>query len=139
MRMMRLRVGDELPEVLSPAIDRLRIAYMAVAMRDPNLVHVEDDFAVRSGLPGVIAHGTFVLAYAGAAVGRALGVDAIRRLKVDLTAPVFPGDILTTKGRATAVEREDGGDLVTLALTVEREDGVAVGRGSATVFQATSA
>lgn len=128
-----------LPEIVSPPIDRLRIAYMAVAMRDPNLVHVEDSYAQKSGLPGVIAHGTFALSYAGAAVARVAGVDALRRLDIALTAPVFAGDVLRTTGVATAVDADaDGVELVTVELTVERQDGVRVGQGAATLAQSAS-
>ena len=133
---MALRIGDQLPEVVTPPIDRLRIAYMAVSMRDPNLVHVEDAHAARSGLPSVIAHGTFVTSYAGAAVSRAVGVDAIRRIRVDVTAPVFPGDVLTTAAVVTKIDPAPGGGNVTIDLTVTNQDGMQVGRGTAVVHQA---
>ena len=132
---MRLSVGDTLPEVEPPPIDRLRIAYMAVSMRDPNLVHVEDEVAARSGLPSVIAHGTFVVSYAGAAVSRAVGVDAVRVLRVDVTAPVFPGDVLRTRAVVTRSEPVEEGEMLTVDLSVTRHDGTEVGRGSASVLQ----
>lgn len=132
---MALKLGDELPEVVTPPVDRMRIAYMAVAMRDPNLVHVEDSYAARSGLPSAIAHGTFVTSYAGAAVSRVVGVDALRRVRVDVTAPVFPGDVLRTAGMVTAVEPAQVGTELTIELTVTNQDGVQVGRGTAVVIQ----
>jgi acyl dehydratase len=130
-----LQIGDELPEVLTPPIDRLRIAYMAVSMRDPNLVHVEDSYAAKSGLPSVIAHGTFVTSYAGAAISRAVGVDAVRRIRVDVTAPVFPGDVLRTHAVVTGSEPAPGGRLLTIDVTVTNQDGAHVGRGTASVEQ----
>lgn len=135
---MTLRIGDELPEVVTPPVDRLRIAYMAVAMRDPNLVHVEDSYAAKSGLPSAIAHGTFVTSYAGAAVSRAVGVDALRRVRVDVTAPVFPGDVLRTAAVVTGVEATAEGEAVTVELTVTNQDGVRVGRGTAVVMQSAA-
>ena len=132
---MALQIGDELPEIVTPPVDRLRIAYMTVAMRDPNLVHVEDAYAAKSGLPSAIAHGTFVTSYAGAAVSRAVGVDAVRRIRVDVTAPVFPGDVLRTHAVVTASEPAPEGRLLTVDLTVTNQDGVRVGRGTAAVEQ----
>jgi acyl dehydratase len=129
------QIGDELPEVLTPPIDRLRIAYMAVSMRDPNLVHVEDSYAAKSGLPSVIAHGTFVTSYAGAAISRAVGMDAVRRIRVDVTAPVFPGDVLRTQAVVTGAEPSADGQLLTIDVTVTNQDGVRVGRGTAAVEQ----
>jgi acyl dehydratase len=121
-------------------VDRLRIAYMAVSMRDPNLVHVEDEYAARCGLPGVIAHGTFVTSYLGLAVSRSVGVAALRRLRVELTAPVVPGDTLSTEAVVVAIGpagdgEEPDAELVTVELTAARADGVTVGRGSATFVQ----
>jgi acyl dehydratase len=130
---LALQVGDELPEVVTPPIDRLRIAYMAVSMRDPNLVHVEDSYAAKSGLPSVIAHGTFVTSYAGAAISRAVGVDAIRKIRVDVTAPVFPGDVLRTRAVVTGAEPAAAGRLLTIDVTVTNQEGVRVGRGTAAV------
>lgn len=134
---MTYAVGDTLPRLEPPAIDRLRIAYMAVAMRDPNPVHVEDEYARRCGLPGVIAHGTFVVSYLGLAVTRAVGSAAVRRLRADLTAPVFPGDEITAEATVTAVLPDGDGTLVTVALSAVRADGAQVGRGEAT-FRAAS-
>jgi acyl dehydratase len=133
-----LQIGDELPEVLTPPIDRLRIAYMAVSMRDPNLVHVEDSYAAKSGLPSVIAHGTFVTSYAGAAISRAVGMDAVRKIRVDVTAPVFPGDVLRTHAVVTGSEPAPAGQLLTIDVTVTNQDGARVGRGTATVEQSAA-
>ena len=137
---MRYRVGDRLPAPVIPVVDRMRIAYMAVSMRDPNPVHIEDEYAARCGLPGVIAHGTFVTSYLGLTVSRAVGVDAVRRLRVDLTAPVVPGDTLSTEAVVVAVDpagegEEPGAELVTVELTATRADGATVGRGTATFVQ----
>lgn len=137
---MRYRVGDHLLAPALPTVDRMRIAYMAVSMRDPNPVHIEDEYAARCGLPGVIAHGTFVTAYLGLTVSRAAGVGAIRRLRVDLTAPVVPGDRLSAEAVVVAVEPagegvERGNEMVTVELTATTADGTTVGRGTATFVQ----
>ena len=137
---MRYRVGDHLPAPAIPTVDRMRIAYMAVSMRDPNPVHIQDEYAARCGLPGVIAHGTFVTAYLGLTVSRAAGVAGVRRLRVDLTAPVVPGDSLSTEAVVVAVEPageggEPGTELVTVELTATRADGSTVGRGTAAFVQ----
>jgi acyl dehydratase len=115
----------------------MRIADLAVSMRDPNLVHVEDEYARRCGLPGVIAHGTFVVSQLGAAVSRAVGVAALRRLQVDLTAPVFPGDTVRAEAEVTEVAGSAEGELVTVRLTATKHDGSIAGRGSATFVQPT--
>ena len=52
------------------------------------------------GLPGRIVHGLCTMAFTGRAVLEAAGVDdprEIRRLAVRFSAPLFPGDVLTTR------------------------------------------
>lgn len=117
----------------APAIDRMRIAYMAVSMRDPNPVHVEEAVAVRAGMPTVIAHGTFVLGYAGVALTRAYGFAAVRRLHVDVTAPVFPGDVLTTELEVVDERTERAQRVLLLQVRVLKPDGTVAGRGTAEV------
>lgn len=122
------------PLLVTPEVTRLRIAYMTVAMKDPNLVHMEDDYAKLSGLPQVIAHGTFAVSYVGAAVSRAVGVTNVKRLKVELTAPVFPRDVITV--RFTEVEDQNG--LANGKLVAHNQAGDLVARGLATWSTAPS-
>ena len=52
------------------------------------------------GLPGRVVHGLCTLAFAGRAVLEAAGVDdsrAVGRIAVRFSAPVFPGESLTTR------------------------------------------
>jgi acyl dehydratase len=99
---------------------------MAVAMRDPNPVHVEDDLARRAGLPTAIAHGTFAVSYVGMAVSRAVGVRRLDELDVRLLAPVFPGDAL--RATATAIPDDRGAQRADVEL--HTGDGRLVARGT---------
>lgn len=116
------------PTLSSPEITRLRLAYMAVAMRDPNLVHMEDEYAKKSGLPQVIAHGTFAVAYVGFALSQSVGVDRVRRVKVELTAPVFPQDIISV----VYTDLQINGDLTTARISAKNQSGILVARGEST-------
>lgn len=123
---LRLDVGTDLEVDQPPVIDRMRIAYMVVAMRDPNPVHVEEAAAAEAGLPGTIAHGTFVLSYLGAAVSRLVGVAALRTLDVKLTAPVFVGEQLQLTATVTAAD----GARRTFAVQAANPSGATVARGT---------
>jgi acyl dehydratase len=125
--------GDAIPSLQSPTIQRLNIAYMSVAMGDPNPIHMEDDFARQAGMPGVIAHGTFPIGYVGAALTRTFGFDAVKHMKVDLTAPVFPGDELSTEIVVKEAVAIDDGERLTLDLRIVKADGTLAGRGEAQV------
>lgn len=123
--------GDRLPELEVGPLSRIQVAYMTVAMRDPNPVHVDDDFARQAGLPGAIAHGTFAVSALGISVSRHVGVDALRRLQVNLTAPVFPGDRLTTEVVVQEIEDAEEGCVVHAGLQARNQEGTTVARGRA--------
>ena len=72
----------------------------AAASGDDFAIHLDDEFARQVGLPGRIVHGLCTLAFAGRAVLEAAGVDdprAVRRVAVRFSAPVFPGESVTTR------------------------------------------
>jgi acyl dehydratase len=79
----------------------------AEASGDHFAIHLDDDFARAVGLPGRIVHGLCTMAFAGRAVLEAAGVDdpaLVRRLAVRFSAPLFPGETVTTR-----VWETDGG------------------------------
>lgn len=87
----------------------MNIAWMAVALEDPNPVHLDDALAARAGFPSVIAHGTFAVGAIGLLLGRWAGQRYIRQMETRLMAPAFPGDQLVAEGeveRASATQAE---------------------------------
>lgn len=86
-------------------VSRLQIARYACAVGDFNPVHVDEDFAKASGMPSVIAHGPLTASIVLDLVVGQIGVDSLRSFEVRLSAPVFPGDVLT-------VEPAEGGATV---------------------------
>lgn len=88
-----------LAEVTYPIADDQTVRY-ADASGDHFAIHLDDEFARSVGLPGRIVHGLCTLAFTGRAVLEAAGVDdprAIRRLAARFSAPLFPGDTVTTR------------------------------------------
>jgi acyl dehydratase len=72
----------------------------AAASGDHFAIHLDDDFARQVGLPGRIVHGLCTMAFAGRAVLEAAGVAdprAVRRIAVRFSAPLFPGESVTTR------------------------------------------
>jgi acyl dehydratase len=98
--------GEPLAELAYPVADDQPVRY-AAASGDDFAIHLDDDFARAVGLPGRIVHGLCTMAFAGRAVLEAAGVAdprAVRRLAVRFSAPLFPGDTVTTR-----VWRANGG------------------------------
>ena len=129
--MPQFREGDELPPVVSPPIRRLEIAYMTVAMRDPNPVHLDDEVGRAAGLPSAIAHGTFPLACLGNVITRHAGIAALQQLEVEILGPTFPGDRLECRGVVGDVESTAHNDVVTVDLTATNDSGALIARGRA--------
>ena len=72
----------------------------AAASGDFFEIHLDDEAARAVGLPGRIVHGLCTMAFAGRAVLEAAGFDdpaAVHRLAVRFSAPLRPGEILTTR------------------------------------------
>ena len=87
-----------LAEISYAIADDQTVRY-ADASGDHFAIHLDDEFARSVGLPGRIVHGLCTMAFTGRAVLEAAGVadpHEIRRLAVRFSAPLFPGDTLTT-------------------------------------------
>lgn len=97
----RLEVAGTGPiaEVAYRIADDQTVRY-AAASGDDFAIHLDDEFARSVGLPGRIVHGLCTMAFAGRAVLEAAGVTdprVVGRLAVRFSAPLFPGETLTTR------------------------------------------
>ncbi len=96
-----LAVDGQAPvaEVAYPVSQDQTVRY-ADASGDDFAIHLDDAFAQSVGLPGRIVHGLCTMAFAGRAVLEAAGVNdpnAVRRIAVRFSAPLFPGETVTTR------------------------------------------
>ncbi|GIJ07654.1 MaoC family dehydratase [Micromonospora andamanensis] len=89
-------------------VTRADLIRYAGASGDFNPIHWNDRFATTVGLPGVIAHGMFTMAFVGRAVTTWAGSpDAVVDFGVRFTRPVVvPDDDSGTEIVVTAVVRE---------------------------------
>ena len=91
--------GAPIAEVAYPVAGDQTVRY-AAASGDDFAIHLDDDFARSVGLPGRIVHGLCTMAFAGRAVLEAADVAdprAVKRLAVRFSAPLFPGETVTTR------------------------------------------
>lgn len=100
-------------------VTRLQIARYACAVGDFNPVHVDEDFARDRGLPSVIAHGPFTASLILDLISAQVGPDALKSFDIRLSAPVFPGDVLTVEPTSSGavVTKADGS--IAAKVTVE--------------------
>ena len=76
---------------------------------DPMPIHLDEDFAKKMGLPGIIMHGLCTMAFTSHAVLSQVAPDnpeRLKRLAVRFSAPGRPGQAMTT-----SIWREDEATL----------------------------
>lgn len=113
--------GTSIVEQTCAPVSRVQISRYAAAVDDYNPVHVDEEFAKAAGLPSVIAHGPLTVALALDAVVAQIGPDALRSATARLSAPVFPGDVLTVSpsDKGVEVRKADGTVAATITLAID--------------------
>ena len=126
-----VRVGDELPPLLKPTLDRVAIARYAGAIDDFNPLCVDEDFARRSGFPSVCVPGMLAMGFLGQLASDWLRPGQIKRFSARFVKIIWPGDSLVCRGRIVDKRREGGDHYVDLELWVENQKGELVVKGTA--------
>ena len=127
-----LRVGDDLPPLTKPAIDRVQIVRYAAAAGDFNRLHLDEPYAHQVGFPGLFAPGMLAMAFVGQLLTSWLRRGHVRKLGARFIKIVWPGDELTCRGRIAELRREGGACYADVELWAENQKGELVLRGSAT-------
>src|SRR5438874_6981639 len=103
-----LRVGDDLPPLTKPAIDRVQIVRYAAASGDFNRLHLDEPFAHALGFPGLFAPGMLAMGFVGQLLTAWLRRGHVRRLAARFVKIVWPGDGPTCRGRIAELRRGAG-------------------------------
>ena len=130
------RVGDELESRTLPPVKRLQLIKYAGASGDYNPIHLIDEAAEESGLPGVIAHGMLTLASMSLLFSPYLEHGYVKEFQARFSGMVYVGDELTVGGRATGTEDTDEGRLYDFEVYANRgEETIASGTAGFLVFE----
>lgn len=128
-----VQVGDELPPLVKPPIERIQLTRYAGASGDFNPIHVDEEFARAAGMGGVFAHGMLSMGFVAQALSDWAGAGTVRKVGVRFAALVRPGDVVTCKGKVLATSSKDDEHLVELDVWAENQKGEKVVTGKATV------
>jgi 3-hydroxybutyryl-CoA dehydratase len=125
-------------DILTPValhIDRQAILSYARITGDFNPIHVDPEFAAKTPLGGVIAHGTLSLNLIWQSLAATFGSEVLRGAAIDVrfTKPVRVGDTVEAGGRRSAdvpgrydvwVRNQEGTNVIegTAALSATREE-----------------
>ncbi|HZZ14027.1 MAG TPA: MaoC family dehydratase [Paraburkholderia sp.] len=94
-----VKIGDTLPPLALAPIDRTTLALFAGASGDHNAVHIDLDFARRTGMPDVFAHGMLSMAYLGRLLHCWADQRQLRQFGVRFVGITHLGHRITCTGR----------------------------------------
>lgn len=111
-----VQVGDELPPLQLPPIDRTTLALFAGASGDHNPIHIDTDVARRSGMPDVFAQGMLGMAWVGRLVTRWAPQSGLRRFDARFQGITHLGNAMHCSGRVVEKLQHNGERCVRIEL-----------------------
>lgn len=103
-----VKVGDVLPELALPPVDRRTLALFAGASGDHNPIHIDVDFARRAGMPDVFAHGMLGMAWLGRLLTGWAPQSRLRRFQARFLGITHLGNAIRASGRVVEKLETDG-------------------------------
>lgn len=125
--------GMSIPELTKkPSTQQLVI--WAAGSGDFYQIHYDKDFAVGTGLPGLIVHGALKNAFLGQLVHDWIGNNGkIEKYGCSYRGMDYPNEEIICKGVVTKKYEQDGAKLVDLEIWTENPKGEKTTPGTATV------
>lgn len=125
--------GETLPSHNPPALDRFVLAWMSVAIDNPDPLHLDDALARQAGLPGVVGQGSLVAGALYEPVRRWAGIDRVTSGSVTQRRPVLLGAELRADGHVETVEMSGPVELAVCRTVLVDQSGEVVAEGSFSV------
>jgi acyl dehydratase len=124
-------IGQALPVLKKHPTSRQLVQWAGAAEEFYEL-HYDKDFAISKGFPGVIVHGQLMASFLAQLVTDWIGDEgSLKKFKVSYLAITYPGYDLLCKGNVTRKSVENGENLVTCEIWMEKENGEKVLTGEA--------
>jgi len=128
-----VNVGDEIPTLVKNCTTQ-QLVMWATGSGDMYPIHYDKDFAVGSGLPGIIVHGALKNAFLGQMLHDWIGEKGeIIKYNCQYRAMDVPGQDIICRGVVTNKARDGGLNLVELDIWTEKASGEKTSPGKATV------
>ncbi|MGA7816425.1 MaoC family dehydratase [Caballeronia sp.] len=118
-----VKVGDTLPALTLPVINRTTLALYCGASGDHNPIHVDIDFARKARMPDVFAHGMLSVAYLGRLLTGWVPQTQIRSVSMRFTGITHLGNQPTCTGQVVEKFEADGEQRVKLTLRCANQFG----------------
>jgi acyl dehydratase len=128
-----VKVGDELPPLVKPPVDRLQIARYVAAAQDWNPLYIDEPLAKNAGFPSALAPGMIAMGYLAELSTEWVRGARLRKFASRFVKIIWPGDVLTARGRVVDRRFEEGARYaMDLELWAENQKGELVVKGAAT-------
>lgn len=114
-----VNVGDELPGLEKPPVDKNQIWRYAGASGDFNPLHMDDEWGQMAGLGGRIAHGMLIMGFVGQAVTGWVPKKSLKKLTVRFGGMTRPGDAITITGKINEKRTVGGGNIIVGEITAK--------------------
>jgi acyl dehydratase len=118
-----IQLGDTLPPLALPAVDRTMLALFAGASGDHNAVHIDIDYARRAGMPDVFAHGMLSMAWLGRLLTQWVDQRQLRQFGVRFVGITQLGHRIVCTGRVVDKFEADGERRVRLEIQTANQYG----------------
>ncbi|MGQ2999804.1 MaoC family dehydratase [Variovorax sp.] len=118
-----VQVGDELPPLQLPPVDRTTLALFAGASGDHNPIHIDIDFARRAGMPDVFAQGMLGMAWLGRLLTQWAPQSQLRRFDVRFQGLTHLGHAVRCTGRVVEKLERDGERCVRVEVSSTNQHG----------------
>lgn len=123
MTQSTVTVGDVLPPLNLPAINRTTLALFAGASGDHNPIHIDIDFARRAGMPDVFAHGMLSMAYLGRLLTQWRPQAKLREFTAQFVGITHLGNQVRCSGKVLELIARDGEQLARIEITAANQFG----------------
>ncbi len=118
-----ISVGQTLPELKLPPIDRTTLALFAGASGDHNPIHIDIDFARKAGMPDVFAHGMLSMAWLGRLLTNWAPQTQLREINGRFAGITHLGHSITCSGRVLEKFEKNGERLVKVEIQTANQYG----------------
>lgn len=103
LKLADVKVGQELPALTLPTVDRTALALFAGASGDHNPAHIDTDFARKAGMPDVFAQGMLGMAWMSRVVTNWAPQQQLRRINARFTGITHLGNQITCSGKVAEI------------------------------------
>ena len=118
-----VQVGDVLPELQLPSVDRTTLALFAGASGDHNPMHIDIDVARRAGMPDVFAHGMLGMAWLGRVVTAWAPQSQLRKFDARFQGITHLANAMRCSGRVIEKLEHNGEQCVRIELSSSNQFG----------------